>query len=346
MNFLSIIYLIVQPLHSFLRGGQMKARTCVLLLALIILSATSSAQTDVEGSEDHPIITRYPGSVIEWYDVQEFDRYKIAIGPVTGYRHIDDWHPVEGKVTRIFYTLSGSRSSNEVYLNYSKALEKNGFEILADRMFGSSNVKGEIGARGWLGVYFAENTVPPGVPLLTGSSTSGGSAFVAGKLTKNNATVYVAVSVAQYSDEIVYYLIDIVKEQPVENEFIFVNADVMLDELKENGKIALYGIYFDFDKDDVKTESETTLTEIANLLKNNPQLKLYVVGHTDMKGKLDYNVNLSKRRAAAVVKELTTNYGIKSDMLTPDGVGALAPVATNETEVGRKNNRRVELVAK
>ena len=213
-------------------------------------------------------------------------------------------------------------------------------------MFSERNTKKEIGERSWLGVYFAENTVPPGVPLLTGSSTSGGSAFVAGKLTKNNATVYVAVSVTQYSDETVYYLIDIIEEQPVEDEFIFVNADIMLDELKANGKIALYGIYFDFDKDDVKPESELTLTEIVNLLKNNLKLNLYVVSHTDMKGKLEYNVNLSKRRADAVVKELTTNYGVKSNRLTPDGVGPLSPVATNETEDGRKKNRRVELVAK
>ena len=101
-----------------------------------------------------------------------------------------------------------------------------------------------------------------------------------------------------------------------------------------------------FDKDDVKPESELTLTEIVNLLKNNLKLNLYVVSHTDMKGKLEYNVNLSKRRADAVVKELTTNYGVKSNRLTPDGVGPLSPVATNETEDGRKKNRRVELVAK
>ena len=102
----------------------MKVRMCLLPLALIILCGVSFAQSDVHGNEDHPIITRYPGSIIEWYDVQEFDRYKIATGPVTGYRHIDDWLPVEGKLTRIFYTLSGSRSSNEVYLNYLKALKK------------------------------------------------------------------------------------------------------------------------------------------------------------------------------------------------------------------------------
>jgi len=108
----------------------------------------------------------------------------------------------------------------------------------------------------------------------------------------------------------------------------------------------LYGIFFDFDKADVKPESEPTLNEIANLLKQDTKLNLYVVGHTDNKGKFDYNVDLSKRRAAAVVKELTKKYGVSPNRLTPDGVGPLAPVSTNETEDGRKLNRRVELVAR
>jgi len=65
-----------------------------------------------------------------------------------------------------------------------------------------------------------------------------------------------------------------------------------------------------------------------------------------MKGKFDYNLDLSKRRAAAVVKELITKYGINQNRLSSDGVGPLAPLATNETENGRGKNRRVELVGK
>ena len=324
----------------------MNLKIYVLPLVLFILSASTFAQSDVEGSEDHSIISRYPGSVIKWYDVQEFDRYKIAVGPVTGYRHIDDWLAVEGKVTRIFYTLSGSRSSNEVYLNYLKALKKNGFEILADGMFGSRNTKGDIGGRSWLQVYFAENSVPPGVPLLVGSSTTGGSAFVAGKLTKNNATVYVAVSLAQYSDETVYYLIDIIEEQPVEDEFIFVNADIMKNEIEANGKIALYGIYFDTDKATLKPESEPTFNEIVTLLNDNPKLNIYVVGHTDMTGSFAHNMSLSDARANSVVSELITEYKINKTRLRAKGVGPLSPVATNKNEAGRKKNRRVELVGK
>jgi OOP family OmpA-OmpF porin len=69
-----------------------------------------------------------------------------------------------------------------------------------------------------------------------------------------------------------------------------------------------------------------------------------VVGHTDMKGKLGYNMDLSQRRARAVVTALTNDYGIASSRLEPQGVGPLVPVMTNQQDGGRAKNRRVELV--
>lgn len=321
-------------------------RIFVILILSVVLSYTIKGQGDVDGSEDHSLISRYPASLIKWYDVQEFDQYKIGRGPVTGYKHIDDWLTVEGKLTRIYYSLSGSRSVNEVYFNYLKALKKNGFDILADGLVKGRNVGKGIGGRNWLGVYFADNSVPPKVDLLTGSSTTGGSAFIAGKLNKNNATVYVAISLAQYSANKVYYIIDIIEEVAIEDNFIFINADIMKNEIEANGKIALYGIFFDHDKATIKPESDPTFKEVNSLLANNPKLNLYVVGHTDMTGIFSHNMKLSSDRANTVVKELITKYKIKSKRLTPQGVGPLAPVSTNVNEVGRKNNRRVELVSK
>jgi outer membrane protein OmpA-like peptidoglycan-associated protein len=86
------------------------------------------------------------------------------------------------------------------------------------------------------------------------------------------------------------------------------------------------------------------LDEIAKLLKKEPELKLHVVGHTDNEGGLAFNMNLSKRRAEAVVNALVKNYGITAKRLTANGVAYLAPVAVNTTEEGRARNRRVELV--
>lgn len=123
-----------------------------------------------------------------------------------------------------------------------------------------------------------------------------------------------------------------------------IKAEDIYRTIKNEGKVAIYGIYFDFDKADIKPESKPTIEEIAKFLKEHPEIKLYIVGHTDNVGKLEYNMELSKRRAEAVVKELVEKYGIKSDRLKAFGVGPLAPVAPNSTEEGRAKNRRVELV--
>ena len=73
-------------------------------------------------------------------------------------------------------------------------------------------------------------------------------------------------------------------------------------------------------------------------------MKLWVVGHTDSTGEYEMNMDLSRRRAAAVIAALTGGHGIAADRLQPAGVGPLAPVASNDTEEGRAKNRRVELV--
>jgi outer membrane protein OmpA-like peptidoglycan-associated protein len=110
------------------------------------------------------------------------------------------------------------------------------------------------------------------------------------------------------------------------------------------GRVALYGILFDTDQATIKTESRPALQEIAKLLQQEPNLNLHVVGHTDNTGTFEHNLDLSKRRAAAVKAALTKAFGIATGRLTPNGVASLAPVATNTTEEGRAKNRRVELV--
>lgn len=123
-----------------------------------------------------------------------------------------------------------------------------------------------------------------------------------------------------------------------------VNADALAKEITRTGHVAIYGIYFDTGKADVKPESEPTLKEIAKLLQQNPELKLYVVGHTDNVGTLTSNMDLSLRRAESVVKTLISKYGIDTKRLHPVGVGPLSPVASNKTEEDHAKNRRVELV--
>ena len=139
------------------------------------------------------------------------------------------------------------------------------------------------------------------------------------------------------------YDLNIVEEATMAQDIV-ADASSMAQDIKLTGKVALYGIYFDFNKDIVKPESDLTLREIVKLLKQNPKLKLYVVGHTDNVGSLNVNMDLSQRRAKAVVQVLTTKHGVDKARLEAYGVGPLCPAASNKSDEGRAQNRRVELV--
>jgi outer membrane protein OmpA-like peptidoglycan-associated protein len=118
----------------------------------------------------------------------------------------------------------------------------------------------------------------------------------------------------------------------------------MATDIAATGRVALYGLYFDTDKAELKPESSPSLAEIGKLLKAQPDLKVYIVGHTDNVGGFDYNMGLSQRRAASVVDRLVQAYGIAPARLKPVGAGRIAPVASNDDEAGRGKNRRVEIV--
>lgn len=139
------------------------------------------------------------------------------------------------------------------------------------------------------------------------------------------------------------YELTIVEKSEMEQEVV-ADPEALANDISTLGHVSVYGIYFDVDSDTIKPESEPTLQAIAKMLKDNPTLKVYVVGHTDMTGSLEHNLDLSLRRAKAVIKALVTQYQIEPDRLKAQGVGPLAPVSTNRTEEGKKLNRRVELV--
>jgi outer membrane protein OmpA-like peptidoglycan-associated protein len=319
----------------------------LLLIAIVALIgfAPASAQ-DFPGSRDHPVLTRYPDSVIRWYDVQNHSTYKIATGPITGYRQISDWIESQGQVTRIYYDLIGTRTHSEVYANYKQALTDAGFEIIADGHHLDVKPSNEIGSRTWLPVYYDSNPFPSSanIELLAGSATAGGSSFLAGKKERAAGTVYVAITVTQQRADRVTYLIDVIEVASLETDLIVVDAEAIGKGIDEFGRIALYGLFFDHDKATLKPESKPALDEIAEFLNARPTLNVYVVGHTDLTGSYDYNQKLSEDRAEAVVEALVANYAIPRERLEPHGVGPLNPVFTNKADDGREKNRRVELV--
>ncbi len=114
--------------------------------------------------------------------------------------------------------------------------------------------------------------------------------------------------------------------------------------LLKDGKLISYGIYFDIGKDVVKPESNGALADIAKVLKENPGVKVKIIGHTDSDGNADANMNLSKKRAESVKSALVNVYGIDASVLTTDGKGQTEPIEPNTSPQNKATNRRVEFI--
>jgi outer membrane protein OmpA-like peptidoglycan-associated protein len=159
------------------------------------------------------------------------------------------------------------------------------------------------------------------------------------KVVKSGMEVWAHVN-ASYNGT---YSIHIIEKQAM-NQDVIADANSLATSIKETGKVAVYGIYFDTGKSTLKSESQPTLQEISKLLKADPNLKLYVVGHTDNTGVFDANMKLSVDRAGAVVNALVSQFSVSAARLRACGDGPTSPVASNDTEEGKALNRRVELV--
>ena len=308
-------------------------------LALAVAWSPAAEAADVEGSKDHPIVgKRYEGSEIARYEQSEFDEYNLLIKPIKRRGGLEAFpdaaQAVEGRVTRIQYAAPAEQSVAAVFRSYRKALEAAGFEPLF------TCKRDDCGKNAFAAVikskhllysrdyrYLAAKLPRPEegdvyVSLFVGMADVGGGAFFKRVLTQ----------------------LDVVETEALGEKMVVVDAGEMAKSIDATGRVALYGIYFDTDKTDIKPESKETLDQIAKLLTDQGALNLVVVGHTDNQGKLDYNMDLSKRRAEAVKQALVADYGIAAGRLAAWGVGYLAPVASNRGEEGRAKNRRVELV--
>jgi OmpA-OmpF porin, OOP family len=343
-----------------------RRRLLSLLLPPLALASPLTAQLqDVAGSRDSPSLKRYEGSIIIGYQFEKFGEAEILLAPVKGggagkrtTLSPTRSERVEGQATRLLYVAPEGRSPLEVLRNYEQELKKSGFTTVYQCAGKACGADGE----GWLGEYY----LYPRERRFTQTPAGGGSVgqisefalsgakdqrYLAAKREGPEGAAWASLYVATgnfprhketYGHPIV--LLDLVETAPMETRMVTVDAAAMAKDVAETGRVALYGIYFDTDKTDLKPESAPTLAEIAKLLEQDPKLTLYVVGHTDNVGGHDYNMDLSARRAAAVVKELTAKHGVAATRLVPAGTGPLAPVAPNDTEEGRAKNRRVELV--
>lgn len=333
----------------------MISRTLITLLFAFLLTSTSRADdacTDVAGI-DHPQVPRYDGTCLIGYVERAFDEVALPTGPVIvldGARQPETSETLEGKSTRLMYLAPAGRSSLEVFRNYERSLAARGFET----RFSCSGKECDAQDGAWL-----QGTILPSARRVGNPGNHSYTIFNYGVKDRRylavrsaDTSTWVGVFVAE-SEHIflrtpdkrrVAVHVDVIEQEVMEERMV--DAVVLAEGIGEKGSVTLDNIYFDFGAATLTADSDRAIAEAARLLRDNPDLNIYVVGHTDSVGAYEGNLSLSRQRAEAVVAALVSGHAIDSARAVPAGVGPLAPVVSNATEAGRADNRRVELVAR
>lgn len=336
----------------------------IVTLTIVLLCSAAGVAAQLA---DLTLVKPYSGSL-------------LLDGAEAGYAELEMMAPqtqkepslAKGKLAWRLYAAPEGKTAIEVYRNYEAALKKAGFQTLVQCIPSDCKLYRYMSLHHWVGL--ASDAAPgsqliythngkPGVKptdLLSTSSPQSRAGLTAIKKQGAATTwVYVVIGERQALGSVAlrdktkladwgsraYTFIEVVEEAAVETGKVEVfGAAEIQGALAQEGKKALYGIYFDTGKAEVKPESAAQLEQVAALLRQDPNLKLYVVGHTDSVGTLEANLDLSRRRAQAVVTALVGQYKVATTRLSAQGLASLAPVASNADETGRALNRRVELV--
>jgi OmpA-OmpF porin, OOP family len=303
----------------------------ITAFAITMITVQLFAQSDIKGSKDHPVVSRFNGSWIRFYDFNKFNQYVLRLSPIKkGGESAAKKQTLEGAVTRIVYQCPKTVGAFEVYKSYETALLKNDFE------------KTFTCETGNCGDGFGSGYPDDNAPHIR--SYTQDQRYFAGRRSENDSTdIYVSLYTVFTNDGPAARL-DVIEIKKMDEGQVTVTAAKIKSDFEKNGKAVISQVYFESAKATLKPNSAPALTEVAKFLKENPSLKIFVVGHTDNDGGFDFNMNLSKQRAEATVKELISNYSIAAGRLIAKGVGYLCPVASNISEAGKAKNRRVELV--
>lgn len=287
----------------------MRFASAALILFAVLVSVPSIAQkplTDKPGVKDPAIFTRMPG-------------YFLSSANAVTEKQFDffDFTVTQGK-TYPRERIEGHKVVYDYTFDRSAGAPPSGLQIARNYQNAIKKLGGEI--------------------LYDGPSLKATYDRTTLRLKKDGKETWAEILVRGGS----YYL-TIVERQSMQQDVV-ADAQAFKDGLAQNGHVEVPGIYFDFNKAEIKPESEPALNELVKLLQADTSLRIWVVGHTDSVGSAEGNVTLSNARAQAVVKALVEKK-IAAMRLAAKGVGPFAPVASNATEDGRAKNRRVELVA-
>jgi len=319
---------------------------------------------DQSGAGDHPLAGRYGGAKLLSQTIKAFEELRLPSGPAEGQpwdnnKKFSQLMTAEGKVTRSLYVAPTGRSTLEIFVNLRDALAAKEFTPVFEC------ARDACGAAFPALKYAWDNKTALVLPekiearrkalveamfdrtkdvryALMKKETPQGAVYAAIYVGLNEGGTFGDISASLNGWPGV--LVEIVEPRVMERRIETIAAAEIGKTLSAQGRIAFYGIFFDFDRAEIKPESEPQLAEMARYLKENPALRVFIIGHTDNRGQLAYNVGLSERRAQAVAAALSARHGIAPARLAPRGLGPLSPLASNRTEEGQAKNRRVEMV--
>lgn len=297
------------------------------ILFLALLGAISLAFSRAEPGSDHPMVSRYDGSVMDQYKYSEYDEGIVPLGKLKRNKtnEFDKHVDFEGKITFIRYKNPKDRSTLEIMKNYEQALKSQGFQIVwqckNEAQCGTGTIQPTPNFGPHDGKFFFINNKPV--------------RSVTGKLTRSGKSAYVYVAIV--SPKTYLYIFE-----AKDMDTGMVSADSLAVEMAKNGKAVLH-INFDSGKAIILPDSIPTIEQIVKLMKKYPDMKASIEGHTDSDGSDSANKSLSEARAKAVKTALTEG-GIKASRMESKGYGESKPVADNGTDEGKAENRRVEIV--
>jgi OmpA-OmpF porin, OOP family len=336
-------------------------RAVSFLSVLWVFSMGSLHAADATGAKDHSLLKRVEGSEIIWYKFSKFDEMPVALEKVEWDYDAGAFKPnkqekLTGAHTVMYYKLPGDVSTLEAVKQYAADLEPAGFT----EVFTAANEELDNGFNRFVGHIFPTakktdqleylhefNHEEQRYMVLKGTGKDGGKvtitlyAFVLNDVTTGFAKL-VETHKLQKGQTVVR--VDVLEEKTMEARMKLVKAEEITSTIAAAGRIAIYGIYFDTAKAELKPDSAEALAEMAKAIQADASGRFLIVGHTDNQGDYAYNQTLSQKRAAAVVAALTSQYNIPAASLIAVGVGMAAPVAPNTEEAGRAKNRRVEVV--
>ena len=317
----------MRAIDFMLRAG------AAIALSLVAGLNTAGAQAVLSGFEGSVELGRY---------VADFDRLAYPAELANGAEVLG----VEGAIVSRVFQRPEDRGNLEIFRSYERELTAGGFTIhaagaltsptsfLINQVYGPNTPS--FGARTYVVPDSGETARGLELSFIVGLADH----YLVASRMSNGQELWVAIALSGSRPK---YIVEELTRTAMALNTVTLDLERLRSEIENTGKIAIYDIHFAQGSAEIEAESADALGIIASYL-NETAGDFYIVGHTDDTGSLEFNLELSNDRAAAVKDALVSAHGISAGRLETRGVGPLSPVSTNTGQAGRALNRRVEIV--